>query len=794
MSIPSAALPARRHRGVRIGRFVPWLIETLLVLCAIVLLLPHFARVAANDRGRDQRFDDAGVWVQGLPTPALPAACAAHGGWAEPALRERLCGSHEAGTVPVAHVPLALADAMLRARQAFAEPVEKAQKRASELRLQQREGLGELRALADAIASLESETRPFVERFHLTQGGDNGPAPLRCATAWIDAALRPAVAADAAAQMPRANAVLLLAAALDGHGATEALARAAVLPPSPSPRPSTCGSDDLPSALGAAAALTGDTRQALVHEQKNAAMRELLRTAGWQWAGAMLLGLVLVQASRRIARPLMGVAASLAAWAVVGWVAAVPWPFAGHGAFQTARHEGAPWSLPAPFILVLLGVAFVLFIRAALQPAPPAAPPQAMSTRIGYPGLVMLTGLGWLLLLELSANGHPGNRYLALYHQGHLWLGMAVLSTGVFLRQPLARTTGWALSLAGETARAVRQRVGAWRALAALALATLALLAVFGLALSNMRQLTSELGRIWLIVGAAWFFFLRGGPLAEGLARSGSAARAALRYVWPMLFVVAVLIAAMVLTRDMGPLLIAGYASGAFLAASVAMWWHQRTGRTFSAFAGAVLLFAAWIALTTATLFKLGSIDSVTATRLESLAAPLASTNDQLALVAWFQQSAPRDGFGIGAVPWCGYAGGVRCGGVPAQIHSDYTFTAIVGVFGMAAAWMAAIGCAVWLHRLIRHHGRVTRGEPRFVASSGRLAHDAQAFLSWMAIAWVVLTSCQLAVTVAGNLAVLPLTGVTFPFVSFGMTSLLVNLAFLALAMNVDVPEGDGHV
>jgi cell division protein FtsW (lipid II flippase) len=41
---------------------------------------------------------------------------------------------------------------------------------------------------------------------------------------------------------------------------------------------------------------------------------------------------------------------------------------------------------------------------------------------------------------------------------------------------------------------------------------------------------------------------------------------------------------------------------------------------------------------------------------------------------------------------------------------------------------------------------------------------------------------------VAGNLAVLPLTGVTFPFVSFGMTSLVVNMAFLALCVNVDVP------
>ena len=188
------------------------------------------------------------------------------------------------------------------------------------------------------------------------------------------------------------------------------------------------------------------------------------------------------------------------------------------------------------------------------------------------------------------------------------------------------------------------------------------------------------------------------------------------------------------------------------------------------------------------TLFKLGAIDSVTAARLESLSAPLASTNDQLALVSWFQHATPRDGFGVGNVPWCGYSPAGNCGGLPAQIQSDYTFTAIVGVFGSAMAWLASIGGAVWLQRLIRHHGRVTSGEPRFVHVGGRIAHDGQAFLSWIAIAWVVLTMCQLAVTVAGNLAVLPLTGVTFPFVSFGMTSLVVNMAFLALCLNVDIP------
>jgi cell division protein FtsW (lipid II flippase) len=46
---------------------------------------------------------------------------------------------------------------------------------------------------------------------------------------------------------------------------------------------------------------------------------------------------------------------------------------------------------------------------------------------------------------------------------------------------------------------------------------------------------------------------------------------------------------------------------------------------------------------------------------------------------------------------------------------------------------------------------------------------------------------------VAGNVAVLPLTGVTFPFVSFGLTSLVVNLAFLAICLNVDAPMRSEH-
>jgi cell division protein FtsW (lipid II flippase) len=249
----------------------------------------------------------------------------------------------------------------------------------------------------------------------------------------------------------------------------------------------------------------------------------------------------------------------------------------------------------------------------------------------------------------------------------------------------------------------------------------------------------------------------------------------------------------MLITRDMGPLLIAGYGAGAFVAASVAMWSYQRGGESGVGYALAVALFVAWIAAITVALFHAGSLDDVTAARLENRAAPLASANDHLALVTWFQRAAPASGFGIGSVPWCGFGASGACAGVPAQIQSDYTFTAMVGAFGWTGAWALTLGCALWLYQIIRSHGTATRGEPRFVPVAGRLANDGQAFVSWIAVTWVVLALCQLAVTVAGNLAMIPLTGVTFPFVSFGMTSLVVNLSMLALAIDVDAGRHGIH-
>ncbi len=104
--------------------------------------------------------------------------------------------------------------------------------------------------------------------------------------------------------------------------------------------------------------------------------------------------------------------------------------------------------------------------------------------------------------------------------------------------------------------------------------------------------------------------------MTERLARSGNSLASLVSYVWPLLFVVVVLVGMMLVTHDMGPLLIAGYGAGAFVAASVAMWVYQRSRAIAAACVLAVTLFAAWILVTTVGLFQVASLDTVAAARL----------------------------------------------------------------------------------------------------------------------------------------------------------------------------------
>ena len=127
----------------------PSLIESLLAVVAIVALLPSFERVAVRDSGRDARFCDVAIAIGGLPGRVLPTLCTNYGALAEPRVRDRLCrrSGLRPGAAQVDGLPLALVDAVAQTAHAFQRPLAAAETRRAALRLQQREGLGDLQAL-----------------------------------------------------------------------------------------------------------------------------------------------------------------------------------------------------------------------------------------------------------------------------------------------------------------------------------------------------------------------------------------------------------------------------------------------------------------------------------------------------------------------------------------------------------------------------------------------------------------------------------------------------------------------
>jgi cell division protein FtsW (lipid II flippase) len=309
-----------------------------------------------------------------------------------------------------------------------------------------------------------------------------------------------------------------------------------------------------------------------------------------------------------------------------------------------------------------------------------------------------------------------------------------------------------------------------------------------GVIFRNHRQLTSEIFRAWLIFGVSWFFFVRGDS-------SFASSRSVGRGLFALAFIVFVPVLGLMLTDDLGPLLVILYATSVFWGAAVAFAVFDKAGyRPWVGAVTALAAAAAWVYFVTFALLRalpamsswvaevfgqpgpLGRVEE----RLAAVRNPFIASNDQLAIVTWFQESAPTGGYGFGGVPWCSeLASG--CRGVPNQIQSDYIFTALVGVYGMAGALALVVLLALWLTRVVINHRRVTRGVVTFDTPTAAQ----QAWISWIAVCWVGLTLAQLAITVAGNVGWLPLTGINFPFVSFGLWSLLANTVFLSLAINL---------
>ena len=809
---------AKRLRGpgtghARLKRVPPEVLEWLFTLAAVAFLVwqsaalrdPEFIR-GAGERYREAVELRAPILPQAAGTVRVVGICNRFGGWLPeserdfPGGRTGVCHSdprHPIVAMAAGRIEPDALEALAKDHEALAQslalPVKARLSRLDEFENRAREARAETDAQG-AMEGLASETRLYREAYGIASGGARS-VPVDCAWNHFEGKYLAPVHSKAP-EADRVYALLGMAALLDGDPIRASAAASALKPAngdggSRTKPNAACAALGLPAQVATSAAeIVAKARASESIAAKSTAAQDLLANAHWYFALWAVTGLLLLQFGRQAvyARRFLPLAAML--WAVTGWITHIHVEWLSDRAAQTAWLLGSGIRWPDFFQIAVAGAAVLLMLGMMLAPRrstsvlPPAR--QTPSSRIGYAGFVLFVGLGWWLLLDLSAAGYYANRFHALYQQVYVFAAFVLLTMLAPMRLRIADQLGrWlgAFLLLARPRGAGLRRYLPWLTYAA---AVAVVLVAAGMSRKYQTQLTSEIFRLWLVFGVSWFFFLRG---ESALALSAGGLQGGLRggmhgliFLWPLIFILCVPLVGLVLTDDFGPLFVMLYAASIFLGAGFAFAFFDRAGyRRWLGGAVGVLVAGAWVYLVTFALYSLPAPLARIAERLASVRNPFAATNDQLAVITWFQESAPSGGYGLGSVPWCGEVTAAGCRGVPRQIQSDYVFTALVGVYGKAIAVALVALLAFWLVRVVIHHGRATRGS---VALDSATATQ-QAWLSWIAVCWVGLTLAQLAITVAGNLGWLPLTGITFPFASFGAWSLLANTVFLSLAISL---------
>ena len=382
------------------------------------------------------------------------------------------------------------------------------------------------------------------------------------------------------------------------------------------------------------------------------------------------------------------------------------------------------------------------------------------------PGWLLFVGIGWLLLADLSLHFHPRLRFLLVDHFAGVWAAVLLLGLLPLLAGPAIGVLAGLLGHAGAPTAGGRVLGGA---LLLLLPASAWLAASDGVRLP--QHYTGEVFKAIAVIAVAWFLLLRGPLLRSGALTPNL--RGWVAASLPAAFPLLAFAAAFALTRDLGPLLVVLLCvliwAGAFVG------WRVMIGGLVLALGG---LFVAG-----------GLISPIVAERVRSVLDPFSSKTDDLARLIWFQQEVPATGFGLGQAPWCGYAAEERCLGLPLQTQSDYTFTALMGVAGQWA-WLVVALMGLWAVVLMRSHWRA-EVHPCALIATPHAVHEG--LRAWLAVAFGTLVAVQLGGTVAGNLAWIPLSGITLPYMSFGSAALFTMTGFLAVLADRSVPVEDEH-
>ncbi len=289
-------------------------------------------------------------------------------------------------------------------------------------------------------------------------------------------------------------------------------------------------------------------------------------------------------------------------------------------------------------------------------------------------------------------------------------------------------------------------------ALAAIAL--LVITGVFGTTVNGARLWLSlgghtvqstELIKLFMLVFLAGFLADEAAVLSAGRLRFGGRTYSALPYVAPLLLTWLMTMAALAMLKDLGSI--------ALLVLLAMSALYVATGRVRFVLAGAALL-----ALTAVAGYAM--FDHARA-RIDVWRNPFADEQ-----AAGYQTVQSLYAIEAGGITGEGLGMG-EPQGIPAA-ETDYVFSAIGEELGLAGAAGVIMVYLVLLFAGLRVAMRCPEAYGRLLAASASL-----------------LIAIQAAIIIAGNLRLIPTTGITLPFVSYGGSSLLVNFVIVGLLAGI---------
>jgi cell division protein FtsW (lipid II flippase) len=389
------------------------------------------------------------------------------------------------------------------------------------------------------------------------------------------------------------------------------------------------------------------------------------------------------------------------------------------------------FSLAEPFhLLVYLGVLFGVHVAQVLT--------GRRTDQVLLPAVALLGGIS-LLLMERLPQDLVIQRFfgseLGLGEVQLIWLSLSLILAGTIAI--VVRSDLW-----------LRQYKYTW---AAAGVALLLLTFVLGTEVNGQRLTLSfgpvsgqpsELLKVILVIFLAGYLSENRPLLVEESTRVGPFAIPPLPYLAPMVAMWAIALGIVVVQRDLGAALLF---FGVFL-----LLIYAATGRL-----GYVVLGVAMFLVGGFFMYQLvPHVQTRVDVWLDPFATPQTSGYQIIqALYAFGRGGLLGTGLGAGLPT----VGGGQPGGIP-EVHTDFPLAALGEELGLIGI-MAILG----IYLVVIQRGL------RIAASAG------DDFRSLLAAGLALVVGVQAFIIAAGNLKLIPLTGITLPFISYGGSSLLVN-------------------